>query len=196
MWKCNQSRPGFELVSPGPFPTTITIIPRAPQCYSFLAYFQDNAWQDMWMINKHSFFISNIVLIKWSNFISGRFVFVILQHLDNEFISPCILRTFVLILEGFFCCFFSLRFGQISPLVFFRWLTTTSDRNAESCNRIPSNYCLPWLSIAPHFWPSKPLAGLGRIWNRYLLTMPTWNRRDSTPGYTVTRLSIPIRGRS
>ena len=30
-------------------------------------------------------------------------------------------------------------------------------------------------------WPSKPLAGLGRIWNRYLLTMLTWNRRDSTP---------------
>ena len=33
----------------------------------------------------------------------------------------------------------------------------------------------------PHFWPSKPLAGLGRIWNRYLLTMLTWNCRDSTP---------------
>ena len=27
---CNQSRPGFELVSPCPFPTTITITPRAP----------------------------------------------------------------------------------------------------------------------------------------------------------------------
>ena len=29
--KCNQSRPGFELVSPCPFPTTITITPRAPR---------------------------------------------------------------------------------------------------------------------------------------------------------------------
>ena len=28
--KCNQSGPGFELVSPCPFPTTITITPRAP----------------------------------------------------------------------------------------------------------------------------------------------------------------------
>ena len=28
--KCNQSRPGFPLVSPRPFPTTITITPRAP----------------------------------------------------------------------------------------------------------------------------------------------------------------------
>ena len=27
--KCNQSRPRFELVSPCPFPTPITIIPRA-----------------------------------------------------------------------------------------------------------------------------------------------------------------------
>ena len=25
------------------------------------------------------------------------------------------------------------------------------------------------------------MAGLGRIWNRYRLTMLTWNRRDSTP---------------
>ena len=28
--KCSQPRPGFELVSPCPFPTTITITPRAP----------------------------------------------------------------------------------------------------------------------------------------------------------------------
>ena len=64
----------------------------------------------------------------------------------------------------------------------FRWFTATTDRNAEFCNRIPSNYCLPYLlSITPRFWPSKPLAGLGRIWNRYFLTMPTWNRRDSMP---------------
>ena len=28
--KCNQRRPGFELVSPCPFPTMITITPRAP----------------------------------------------------------------------------------------------------------------------------------------------------------------------
>ena len=28
--KCNQSRPGFELELPCPFPTTITITPRAP----------------------------------------------------------------------------------------------------------------------------------------------------------------------
>ena len=35
--KCNQSRPGFELVSPCPFPTTITITPRASptRCNSY-----------------------------------------------------------------------------------------------------------------------------------------------------------------
>ena len=90
---------------------------------------------------------------------------------------------FVLILVVFFFFVFfllSLRFGQTPPLAFFRWFTVTSDRNAESCNRIPNNYsnyfhrcCL----ITPRFWPSK----LGSIWNRYLLTMLTWNRRDSTP---------------
>ena len=48
-----------------------------------------------------------------------------------------LLRTFCPHLgRFFFCCFFLLRFGQISPLAFFRWLTATSDRNAESCNRI------------------------------------------------------------
>ena len=50
--KCNQSRPGFELVSPWPFPTTITITPRAPPsvyehyflilCMSFLTSQYEN----------------------------------------------------------------------------------------------------------------------------------------------------------
>ena len=31
--RCNQSRPGFELVSLCPFPTTITITPRAPRAF-------------------------------------------------------------------------------------------------------------------------------------------------------------------
>ena len=56
-----------------------------------------------------------------------------------------VLWTFCHHLGSFFFFFFflSLRFGQISPLAFFRWFTATSDRNAESCNRIPSNYSLP-----------------------------------------------------
>ena len=53
-----------------------------------------------------------------------------------------LLRTFCPHL-GSFCVVSSLRFRQISPLAFFRWLTATSDKNTESCNRIPSNYCLP-----------------------------------------------------
>ena len=59
---------------------------------------------------------------------------------------------FVLILVVFVLFLLSLRFGQISPLAFFRWFTATSDKNAESCNRIPSNYFLPLLlSISPRF---------------------------------------------
>ena len=54
-----------------------------------------------------------------------------------------LLLTFVFILVVFVLFLLSPRFGQISLLAFFRWFTATSDRNAESWNRIPSNYCLP-----------------------------------------------------
>ena len=46
--KCNQSYPGFELVSPCPFPTSMTITPRAPPVSS---------------INKN---ICKNICIKWS----------------------------------------------------------------------------------------------------------------------------------
>ena len=36
--KCNQSRPGFELGSPCPFPTTITITPRTPPKLSHVLF--------------------------------------------------------------------------------------------------------------------------------------------------------------
>ena len=45
------------------------------------------------------------------------------------------------------------------------------------------------------FWPSKPLAGLGRIWNRYLLTMLTWYRGDSTPLSAPPRAPKKARGK-
>ena len=44
-----------------------------------------------------------------------------------------LLRTFCLHLGSFYIVSSSLRFGQISPLAFFRWLTATSYGNAESC---------------------------------------------------------------
>ena len=64
-----------------------------------------------------------------------------LLNLGINFFIYCGLS--VLILVVFVLFFLSLRFGQISPLAFFRWFTATSDRNAESCNRIPGNYCFP-----------------------------------------------------
>ena len=46
--KCNQSRPGFELVSPCPFPTTITITPRTPHIiYSHNTTAEHN--QTLWL---------------------------------------------------------------------------------------------------------------------------------------------------
>ena len=49
--KCNHSRPGFELVSSCPIPTTITITPRAPldnmegEELSWCPYWSNSLWQ-------------------------------------------------------------------------------------------------------------------------------------------------------
>ena len=101
-------------------------------------------------INKHSWpvlvnRIGTLYLCDWNNFYCES----LSSHTDvclhwESFLrwdfliwELILLRTFFLILV-----FFSLRFGQISPLAVFRWLTATSDRNAESCNRIPRDYWL------------------------------------------------------
>ena len=86
-----------------------------------------------------------------------------------ELIFFYLLRTFCPHLGSFFfVCFFfllfllSLRFGQISPLASFRWFfTATSDRNDESCNRIPSNYCLPIRGCSKITW-RRPELKFGR----------------------------------
>ena len=87
----------------------------------------------------------------WESFLRWGFLICVL----------ILLQTFVLILVVF-CCFFSLLFGQISPLGVFRWLTVTSDRNAESCN--PFTPCfdqvtlwLAWVGIETDiFWQCSP----------------------------------------
>ena len=76
-----------------------------------------------------------VLVFNWNHFEMRLF------NLRINFFIYC--GLFPLILVVFVLFLFSLRFGQISPLAFFRWFTATSDRNAESCNRIPSNYCLP-----------------------------------------------------
>ena len=43
--KCNQSRLGFELVLPCPFPTTITITPRAPPYITI--YMHIDIWKEI-----------------------------------------------------------------------------------------------------------------------------------------------------
>ena len=89
-----------------------------------------------------------------------------LLNLRINFFIYC--GLFVLILVVFVLFLLSLRFGQISPLAFFRGFTATSDRNAESCNHSPSNY-----------WSDRQ-----QLWKAVIT------------GDTVTRLSIPIWGRS
>ena len=120
--------------------------------YSLNQWHFGTSWLKIISLNVYNFEEQKLIV-----FIGNPFE---MRILNLRIIFFYLLQTFFFILVFFFCYFFSLRFGQISPLAFFRWLTVTSDRNAESCNRIPSNYCLPLLlSIAPRFWPSKPLAG-------------------------------------
>ena len=47
MWKCNQSRPGFEVMSLYSFPTTITITPRAPPFISSMVHRSASWWYSM-----------------------------------------------------------------------------------------------------------------------------------------------------
>ena len=44
------------------------------------------------------------------------------------------------------------------------------------------------------FWPGNPLTGLGRNWTRYLLTMLTWNGRDSTPLIHCATIKVGLFG--
>ena len=48
--KCNQSRPGFELVSPSTFPTTITITPEAPPIYTTCTSYKNYLWENIWVV--------------------------------------------------------------------------------------------------------------------------------------------------
>ena len=91
----------------------------------------------LWHINLSLLFNTNsLIVFNWKHFemrllnLRINFFFFLLQTFCSHLGSFCVVSS-------------SLRFGQISPLAFFRRLTVTSDRYAESCNRIPRNYCLP-----------------------------------------------------
>ena len=60
-------------------------------------------------------------------------------------------------------------------------------RHAGHCWRSRDELISDVLQWTP-FLPSKPVAGLGMIWNHYLLTMLTWNLRNSTPLSAAPRI--------
>ena len=73
--KCNQSLPGFELVSPCPFPTTITITPRAPLCVRyidefFLISFQSNTLKNYCIMRFEMVFFDTRSSLHFSKYIS------------------------------------------------------------------------------------------------------------------------------
>ena len=69
--KCNQTRPGFELVSPCPFPTTITITPRTSCSELWVTY-----CHYLWFLGRfHQFFLHTILNIHSDDFITKFRVF-------------------------------------------------------------------------------------------------------------------------
>ena len=99
------------------------------------------------------FFTKRIIRIHFCTQLNCfKYYYVTLINLSINFIadfcphlcSSCFFTTFrPNFTSGRLCCFSHYVSAKFSPLVVFRWLTTTSDRNSESCNRIPSNYFLP-----------------------------------------------------
>ena len=66
--KCNQSRPGFELVSSCPFPTTINITPRVlPSLFCFTKFNFFKMISDIWIIIGYVLW-SSIALLKENGF--------------------------------------------------------------------------------------------------------------------------------
>ena len=84
--KCNQPRPGFELMSPCPFPTTITITPWAPP---FTYWHINSLWVDnakTWFDNVNIWFICKglVLFIYCHNFFMGFVLLgLVLWHINH-----------------------------------------------------------------------------------------------------------------
>ena len=145
-----------------------------------------NVWCSLLQISQIFHWIINIdgFVFNWNHFE---------MRLLNLRINFYLLRTFYPHLgRVFFCCFF---FHYVSAK-FHLW-PSSGDLPRPRIGMLSLVTISPVITafhsccLSHHFfWPSKPLAGLGRIWNRYLLTMLTWNRRDSTPLSAAPRASI------
>ena len=116
---------------PPPLPVSREISSSSPLFGFHAKTKRSSAWHTTHIVSHNNLWLSLLgIRLRWG-FLIWELIFYLL-------------RTFCPHLGSFlFCCFFSLRFSHISTLTFFRWLTVTSDRNAESCNHVPSNYCLP-----------------------------------------------------
>ena len=123
-WNCRDSTP----LSAAPW------APKGDQGWIFWSYKSNYLFS---LSGFHSWVCTEFVIV----FLLGMLFEMRLFNLRINFIADFCPHL------GSFLLFFLLRFGQISPLAVFSWLTATLDRNAESCNHIPSNYCLPKSTI-------------------------------------------------
>ena len=144
--KCNQSRPGFELESPCPFPATITITPRAPpwldnddhtHTHTYFKGNADVAWGIFelpgasWLRLCARTHLKKGLEPHSSRWWDSRQI--LLQHSDSDF-SFLISFFFLLLFCLFFCLSFSL---YLFPLM----ATATKSPNSEELfGKIKMNY--------------------------------------------------------
>ena len=163
--KCNQSRIGFELVSPCPFPTTITTAPRAPPfTYSYLiisiiillirdfflsaladGFPQESNWQQISSSLQYSGDLNNVVIwmISTCSLISP-IPSTCTSHLVTVPSAP--ITNYITATFMFHCFFSSLaRSGYLCLFSFFFSFTLWSAGTATSTNRCVLFFC--WLSL-------------------------------------------------
>ena len=139
------------------------------------------------LFGKESLYLISKVLRKFSAWINKFILVFNWNHLEMRLFFKSennfyLLRTFPLILVVFVLFLLSLRFGQISPLAFSGDFTR------------PRIGMLSLVTVFPVITPSIVVVYRTTffdqvtsvrlwIWNRYLLTMLTWNRRAIKDGF-------------
>ena len=144
--KCNQSRPGFKLVSPGPFFTTITITPRAPPPYYYYYYYYYYyiSFQDMQSIFWFLVSLINHYHINGLHLFWDSFEWFCLQiSNDTKYFSSLVQRYrdrgLVIAIAYYWPC------GQFLPLA----RKTGVPSQVESYERLKKWYLMPsWLTLS------------------------------------------------
>ena len=129
--KCNQSRPGFELVSPCPFPTTITIPPRAPPKINILYHRHHQVPSLAWISMILSVYLCSFFLSFFLSFFIYLFIYF---HPSLSSIAPCrFYKLYPVSTQSWYRYVHADQPRLACPCVVF-WLVITSSSNNNKTN--------------------------------------------------------------